>query len=65
MGVDGLIEVDGTDIDVDIAWDTDDNVLMKTTDELVTRLGGSKNVLYAIRKNEPKLIGTTPFKSKK
>jgi hypothetical protein len=36
--MDGLIEIDGSDIDVDIAWDTDDNVLMKTNDKIVDRL---------------------------
>ena len=64
---DGFIEVDGTDIDVDIAWDTDDNVLMKTTDTtIIPRLWGEAlNVIKIIRANEKKLTGTEWFKSKK
>jgi len=64
---DGLIDIDGTDIDIDIAWDTDDNVLMKTNDgnKLVPTLWGAQGVLSTIRKNELKLKGEIPFQSKK
>lgn len=67
---DGFVEIDGTDIDVDIAWDTDDNVLMKTNVEpgsdLITKLWGkASTVLKIIRENEKKLTGTEGFKSKK
>jgi hypothetical protein len=64
---DGFVEVDGTDVDVDIAWDKDDNVLIKTTDTtIIPRLWGEvSNVVKIIRENEKKLTGTEWFKSKK